>query len=156
MSDFIGEESEGINLGDATGYITSAFKDGLSTTQALSDFRAAGGAIRTSDWYRVAGMVRASLGRAPEIASLSPESTPAADLYSVWKNAPEGLNVYQVDVHVYDPVAGMITRPYSVMTRSALTVDEAVSKAVGDYGANAQKYGQKVYGGILTGLFRGE
>lgn len=156
MSDFGDGFDEGVDLGDATGFISSALRQGQSVSSALADFREAGGAIRTADWYQVAGLVRASMGRSPDIASLSPESTPTADLFSVWRDAPEGLNVYQVDVHVYDPLVGMMTRPYSVMTRDNLTVDEAVSQAVGDYGANASKYMQQVYGGVLTGLYRGE
>lgn len=156
MTDFIDDapDAGGVSLGDATGFISSALNAGESVTSALDAFRAAGGAIRTSTWYDVAGMVRASMGKAPEISALDPGSIPDSNLFSTWRDAPEGINVYQVDIHVSDPLVGNFTRPYSVMTKDMLTVDEAVSRAVDVYSTNASRYNQRVYGGMLTGLYR--
>lgn len=147
---------EGLDLGDEgyTGFIAKGLNQGMSGNQILGALSEGGLGIRRQTFYGILGEVRASMGRAGEIASLDPESIPGANLFTTWRQAPEGMNVYQIDVHVVDPNFGTVTAPYSVISSTELTAGEAISQALDVYTTNADKYGQRILGGMLVGLHR--
>jgi hypothetical protein len=137
-----------------TGFISQGIQQGMSGNQILSALQESGLGIRRSTFYETLGEVRASIGRAGEIAALPITATPPDELFTTWRQAPEGMNVYQIDIHVVDPAFGAVTMPYSVISGSPLTVEEAVSQALDVYNSNAEKYGQRILGGMLVGLHR--
>lgn len=137
-----------------TGFISSGLNQGMTGNQILGALQSEGLGIRRSTFYEALGEVRASMGRASEIAGLPSTATPPDQLFTTWRQAPEGMNVYQIDIHVVDPAFGAVTMPYSVVSQDPLTVEQAVSQALDVYNVNAKKYGQRILGGMLVGLHR--
>lgn len=149
IDDLSGGSGEGL-----TGFISAGVKQGLSGNAILGALREGGLGIRTQSFYEILGEVRASVGRAGDIANLNPETIPGDEMFSVWRQAPEGMNLYQIDMHVIDPTYGAITAPFSVASSENLTVEQAIGRAMDVFTTNADKYGQRVLGGMLVGLHR--
>lgn len=143
-----------VDPGGPAGLLLNALSEGLSATKALSNFREAGGSIRTQTWYKLAGEVRAAVANRDVVTGLDPTLLPRDEHFTPWSAGSEGQFLYQVEVPYRDVESGEVFRaPYSVITNRVLSPQDAIDEALDVYADNAEKYGQKILGGILVGLY---
>jgi hypothetical protein len=153
----------GFNLGNIAGHIAGALREGQSVTRALNEYRAAGGSVRTQTWYRIAGQVRAALGRAQEWATMDYGQAPRSDQFSPWDaRARGGEYLYHFDVYVGRQVEleGGQREKFTFTTQISAAYDHPVAPevaadaALSDAELGAEGYGDDVQGVTLRGLYR--
>ena len=64
-------------------YAVSGVEHGLTATEALADYRSGGGAIRTADWYHLAGEARGAYSRGETVIGLPFETPIPSSAYTV-------------------------------------------------------------------------
>lgn len=157
MSD-VGSGEEGIPLNPA-GFLRAAMAEGRSSTNALNAFREAGGDVRTSSWYRMAGEVRDSLSRAGELASLAQDALPGPEMIGEWSAGRAGTYAAQVHIHVRDADSdAMYSVPFTFTSENLFTPAEAEAAAIEAWtegAADNEEYGpQQILGATTVNYYQ--
>ena len=79
-----------IGPGPLVGFINAAIDQGLSATQALSDYREAGGAIANERFYQAYGALRGSVSAAAQLAGIAGDQPVPGDLLGTWAAGQAG------------------------------------------------------------------
>lgn len=98
-----------IDLGNVSGYVRDYIEQGYTATEALSDFREQGGAIRDSRWYSLYGQITDTIAREPSFLALDPYSIPDASEYGTWAMGNGGQYATQVSIQLVDRDTGLLT-----------------------------------------------
>lgn len=150
-------EDIGASTGNPAGYIAGKIGEGVGSTEALADYRDAGGAIRTQTWYRLYGEVSDSLARSGAAGSLDPDRIPDAGDYSTWTMGQGGQYATQVQVYFRDIDTGLVgTSFYTYVTNDPHTPGEAEQAAFDEYSDpdNATNYDQSVLGTSTVNVYQ--
>jgi hypothetical protein len=145
--------------GNPAGFIADAIRGGLSANRSLTNFRAAGGAIRRQTWLNLFGEVRASLGRIGDIAGLDPNVPPPPGAFTDSSWGRDGSYMYRIDVLVrrsgeseFEP------RPFWYTSDDLISPWRAIEIGLDAFDAATQVGGswedEAVGGAVLVGLNR--
>lgn len=143
--------------GNPAGFVVGYQRAELSATEALAEFRAAGGQIRTQSWYRLWGEVADTLARGDLFAALPPGALPAPADYGTWAMGRGGQYATQVSVYIRDVDTGLIrTQQYTYVTADPHTPGDAAANAMDDFTFADQEatYGEVVMGAQPTAVWQ--
>lgn len=121
--------------GALAGFIREAAQRGLVATQALSEFRGAGGSIRTQNFYREWGSIVQSQALEAGWTTRDLNRLPRAELMGEWHAGTPGRYAYRGTFDVTDNATGLAMqrhwtiisdRPISPATAMRQAFDEAV------------------------------
>lgn len=145
--------------GNIVGAIAKWIGAGVKQTQALQDFRAAGGAIRTQTWGQLWRNTAATISNRETIATLPTNRRPTEDMFSPWATTKPDMYAYQVNVVVRDKDSGLTTsRPYTFFSSDRVSPNVAIQDALNTYAdgiEESEEYeAESIEGAVLTGLFK--
>ena len=142
------------NLYPAT-WALQGVQEGLSASAALRDFRAAGGHVADSTWYKVYGEVAAQISLREGIYDEPQNLRPVASEIQQWTTVRATGYVQQVEVLVRDRGTGeIISVPYSSMGKTLRSRRAVIAEALDVYSdENAEKYNQQILGAVYTGTY---
>lgn len=155
MSDS-GFDAEGVDVGNASGFMAESIRSGLNATEALREFRAAGGAMRREYWLQGYADVRDTLARSDEFAQLDRNALPSGEDYSEWAMGRGGQYATQVQVFLRQKGTGeTFSKDYTYVTDEPHSPGEAEQAAMDEYGDPdvATQYEEVVTGAIATNGF---
>lgn len=147
----------GASTGNPAGFIVDAVSRGVGSTDALAEYREAGGEIRTQSWFRLYGEVTDTLARSESAAALNPFQLPDPNTYATWTMGRGGQYATQVQVFFRDVDTGLIgSSQYTYVTDEPHTPAEAEAAAFDEYSDpdNASDYGQAVLGTATSNVFQ--
>ncbi|HLI74069.1 MAG TPA: hypothetical protein VKU86_09340 [Acidimicrobiales bacterium] len=114
--------------------ISAGIREGLSGASMLRTFRAAGGAIRTYDFQRLVGEVRASEAAAGTWVAQPLDAIPGADAFVTHTGSAFSGYEYRVPIFYREREGEELTINHSVFTvrvREPITPAEAQAQAMG-------------------------
>lgn len=147
----------GASTGNPAGFIVGSVSRGVKSTEALRQYREAGGSIRTQTFHRLFGEVTDALARSESAAALDPFALPDPGQYATWTMGRGDQFATQVKVFFRDVDTGLIgTSDYTYTTDDPHTPAEAEAAAYDEYSDpdNAADYGQAVLGTATSNVFR--
>lgn len=130
----------------------STIKQKLSGRAGLAAYRAGGGKVSDSTWYKMVGIIRdnASRGVLEPTKPLNQKPQPA-DIGVMPVKAQTGY-LQNVSVIMRDKVTGITrVRPYSIATDELITRADAVDTAIEVFQRNAFGYEETVMGAVYSG-----
>lgn len=135
--------------------VTSAIKDGLSGRAGLREFRAAGGKIRDSTWFKLYGEVSRSLAEQPAEVAAPLDRKPLRAEITTWTVQQSNRNYAQfVDVYAHDKETGTIVRhPYQIATDDLMTRADVIATAIDRFSAAAEAYGEQILGAAYVSTY---
>lgn len=136
------------------GAIQSLLRQGdVGPTQALREYRAAGGQIRTQRWFRAWGEMAAELAARPAVQAAPLESYPEGGQLTRVQSARPGAYLYVGGVMVFDrPTNEPILKAASIRSSTLLTYAQAQNLLEQQVGMGADSYGYTVAGGYVTAV----
>lgn len=143
--------------GNPAGFIANAIGEGTNATQALNQFRDAGGSFTTASWYKLYGEVGDSLERQATAAGINPYALPNAADYGEWSMGAGGDYATSINVFFRDRDTGMIgSKQYDYISDDAHAPADAAAAAWDDYGDpdNANLYGQTLVGWSVKNVYQ--
>lgn len=84
--------------GSIVSWASAYAAEGKSATEALRDFRDAGGSVTTQTWYGVFGQVAGAIADNAGLAQLPHEAVPSDDLTGEWQAGRPGVVYSQATV----------------------------------------------------------
>jgi len=112
-------------------YAVSAVESALTATEGLTEYRTGGGAIRTQDWYYLAGQARESYSRGETVSGLPFETPIPSSAYTVVDLDYGQKYVVVVKSTYTDAVTGKrITRDITVESDEVLPWNDIESDAL--------------------------
>lgn len=137
-----------------TNFIPGAIREGKSATEALRDFRAAGGRIGNSTWYRSWGQVVAALSKAGDVSSTPHNRRPDRSLISEWDVKGKSRYLYQVEAQIRFRGTDIVaTKQMSFRSNTLVSMGRAIDEALHYLVDNEDQYDEVVLGGTVTGVY---
>lgn len=139
-----------------TPFAIRAVSAGMSARAGLRAYRAGGGAIADSRWYRLVGEVRRNLSGRLDEATRPLGRRPTGDEVRQFPHAVQSGYIQQVEIYVYKRDTGqVVAQPFSVRGDSLVTRQAAVDHAVGVWTAGAANKTLDVDESILGAAYVG-
>lgn len=149
--------------GNPSGFIVGKIGEGTSATQALADWRDAGGTATTATWYRLWGEISNAEGLVNDIARLPGGVAVPVELHAPWSAGTEGRYAYQgyVQTERTEQLEGggvlrvLESVPGMVVSDVILTPDEAAAQMIKDAaeGYSEGNYPVRALGATLTSAY---
>lgn len=139
--------------GNPAGYIVDYIQQGFTQTEALREFRDAGGHIRDSSWGKMWGQVSDLMSRSEQFAGLNPDVIPSSGDYGEIMAGSGGKYVTHVKLLIRDRETGDVRlQDYDYFSDSPHTPAEGYANAFADFTDADQEaeYGEQVLGGVPT------
>ena len=137
-----------------TNFIPGAIREGKSATEALRDFRAAGGRIGNSTWYRSWGQVVSALAKSADIASTPHNRRPDRSLISEWDVKGKSRYLYDFEHQIRFKGTDIIgIKRMSVRTNTLISVGRALQMSLDTLVENEDQYDEVVLGGTLVNVY---
>ncbi len=135
------------------GYAVYSVREGLSGRAGLAAYRAAGGKVRDTTWFRMVGEARAQLSQLGSEVGADLRAKPSLSDARSWTLVNPNPNNYAqwVSVVMRDRDTGLIfTKPYVVMTPNLMTRGEVVARALDTYTPDSGSDAGVVLGATYT------
>lgn len=148
-----GFDPEGVDVGNASGFMAGAIREGWSASKAYREFQDAGGAMRREYFLQGYSDVRDALARMDTFASLDRNALPTGEDYAEWAMGKGGQYATQVTVFMRQKGTGeTFTKDYTYITDEPHTPGEAEQAAQDEYGDAeiATTYEEVVTGAIAA------
>lgn len=141
------------NIVGPLGLIQSYLKQGISATEGLRRFRAAGESIRTQRWYAAWGEMSAEMGVRETVMAAPLNRRPTPDERVKVASRNPGGYLYRGAIVAFDRDSGDIQlKAASVRTSSLITYSEAQDALYEQLASNADVYGVSVIGAFVTAV----
>jgi len=132
-----------------------AVQEGWSANRGLSEYRAAGGHVANSTWYKLTAEIQVTLANRQGIYNEPLNRIPTADEIKTWTTSKARGYIQQVEVLVRDKVTGEIMSiPFSLTGRTLRSRTHVLNEALKVYDPNSQSgQGQQQLGAVYTGTY---
>jgi hypothetical protein len=132
-----------------------AVRQGLSGRAGLAAYRAGGGRIGDSTWFRLFGEVRGAVAARPAEMSAPLNRRPTSEEMLPFSNAKRPGVLQQVEVYARDMDTGEIeVLPFSVVTPTGVTRQAAVDEALDVFDADVfEGYRLSILGAVHVSAF---
>lgn len=135
------------------GIIESQIKQGVSATEGLRQYRAAGGKIRTSRWYGAFGELSAEVARKDMVQAAPTNRTPTGEEISPVTSKRPGAFVYRGGVMVVERDTDQIlTLPASIRSKKLVTYKTAIAAMQTQITDTGSPPGMTVIGAFISGV----
>lgn len=133
--------------GNPAGQMLDAMRSGNSATEALRQFRDAGGSMRTQRWYSLWGEIQADLGNRPELLGLPRSSAIPIQNHTEWSAGQPGRYGYQAHVFTARDITNdegstytlIEAQPSTIVSDRILTPDEVRQAAIDQYATSPER-----------------
>jgi hypothetical protein len=128
-------------------FIFNAITEGKSATEALSEYRAGGGAIRTQRFYQAYGEVAAEVAVLPDLQAQPVDTIPSGELIRQRASSRPGAYLARVGVLVsqrtVDPLTGKVSEVTqvnwgSVRMQELSSIEEILALGEENFGPSGQ------------------
>jgi hypothetical protein len=146
-----------VDVGNVSGYVRDYIAAGLKPTEALREFRAAGGAIQDSRWFSLYGQITDTIARQPSFLALNPYVLPSPSEYGTWATGRGGQYATQVSIQLRDRDTGLYTTQLATyFSNDPHEPAEAEQWAMDTFGASESEadYGVTVMGATATAVWQ--
>uniref|UniRef100_A0A6M3JS24 Uncharacterized protein n=1 Tax=viral metagenome TaxID=1070528 RepID=A0A6M3JS24_9ZZZZ len=116
-------------------YAVSTIERGMTATSGLDDFRSGGGAIRTSDWYYLAGQARESQATGDIVQGLPFETPIPGSAYTEVDIDYGQKYVTVADLKYVDVATGEIVRRQVTIERDEISTWNDIEDDIEEVGA---------------------
>lgn len=130
-------------------------RDGISARAGLRAYRAGGGAIRDTTWFRMISEARVSIAARGDEVGRPLNRRPTADEGTRWTTSKARGVLQQVEVMVRDRDTGeVLAIPYGISSRRARTRQDVIDAALGTItpeGTDGDR--QQILGAVYVGTY---
>lgn len=136
-------------------FVARGLREGLSGEAIYRQIKGTELGVRRTTFLQVVGEVRAAFSNREHLMGVDPTLSPDPGWFTDWRAGTSGKFIYQVSIPIRQVGTDeTIWRPYSATFDRMVTPSVAIDQAMDAYGDAAADYGEVLYGGVLTGLYR--